>query len=403
MKIRKELLDRKLVSYALEHIELPPGVVDCSEGCNPYGFPPECGRVLKEFDPARMCPYPHSDALYDAIHDYWKDVIDIERSNILLADGSINALYIINNIFDTHDSMVLGVSPQFTDYYMHAEMIGIDYAPYQLKKEFNFRFDTYEFLSMHFIADKYAAASMPGKTYNFIYIDNPNNPTGQCIDIDEIEEIVAKALKKDIMVIIDEAYGDFMPKENSAVQLFSKYPNLAVVKTLSKAFGLAGLRAGYVIAHKDLIGYMRKMVNPYMVSELAREVAAEALKHPEFLEKCREDFAGMKAEIRDTLNPPVIKMYKKGEGDDAETYEKKMPGPASGRLHMAETLDTNSLLLLYHDDKDIKLAEEFLKRGVLVIDGYDFKGLDSTSARVRLPKKEEFPKLLEAIKEINAL
>ena len=403
MKIRKELLERKHISYAMEHIELPPGGIDCSEGCNPYGYPPECAKTFRDFDPARLGPYPHSDALFDAIRGYWKDVIDIERSNILLADGSINALYIINNIFDTHDSMVLGVSPQFTDYYMHAEMIGIDYAPYQLKKEFNFRFDTYEFLSMHFIADKYAAASMPGKTYNFIYIDNPNNPTGQCIDIDEIEEIVAKALKKDIMVIIDEAYGDFMPKENSAVQLFSKYPNLAVVKTLSKAFGLAGLRAGYVIAHKDLIGYMRKMVNPYMVSELAREVAAEALKHPEFLEKCKEDFAGMKAEIRDVLNPPVIKVYKKGEGDDAETYEKKMPGPASGRLHMAETLDTNSLLLLYHDDKDIKLAEEFLKRGVLVIDGYDFKGLDSTSARVRLPKKEEFPKLLEAIKEINAL
>ena len=403
MKIRKELLERKHISYAMEHIELPPGGIDCSEGCNPYGYPPECAKTFRDFDPARLGPYPHSDALYDAIRGYWKDVIDIERSNILLADGSINALYIINNIFDTHDSMVLGVSPQFTDYYMHAEMIGIDYAPYQLKKEFNFRFDTYEFLSMHFIADKYAAASMPGKTYNFIYIDNPNNPTGQCIDIDEIEEIVAKALKKDIMVIIDEAYGDFMPKENSAVQLFSKYPNLAVVKTLSKAFGLAGLRAGYIIAHKDLIGYMRKMVNPYMVSELAREVAAEALKHPEFLEKCKEDFAGMKAEIRDVLNPPVIKVYKKGEGDDAETYEKKMPGPASGRLHMAETLDTNSLLLLYHDDKDIKLAEEFLKRGVLVIDGYDFKGLDSTSARVRLPKKEEFPKLLEAIKEINAL
>jgi histidinol-phosphate aminotransferase len=330
-------------------------------------------------------------------------MIDVERGNILLTDGSISALYIINNIFDTHDSMVLGVSPQFTDYYMHAEMIGIDYAPYQLKKEFNFRFDTYEFLSMHFIADKYAAASMPGKSYNFIYIDNPNNPTGQCIDIEEIEEIIAKALRKDITVIIDEAYGDFMPKENSAVQLFSKYPNLAVVRTLSKGYGLAGIRAGYIIAHKSLIGYVRKMVNPYMMSELAREVAAEALKHPEFIEKCKEDFAGMKSEIRDVLNPPVIKVYKKGEGENAETYEKKMPGPASGHLHMAETLDTNSLLLLYHDDKDIKLAEEFLKRGILVIDGYDFKGLDSTSARVRLPKKEEFPKLLEAIKEINAL
>lgn len=403
MKIRKELSDRRLVSYAADHIELPPGGVDCSEGCNPYGFPPECARVLKEFDPARMCPYPHSDALYDAIHDYWEDVIDIERGNITLADGSINALYIINNIFDTHDSMVLGVSPQFTDYYMHAGMIGIEYAPYQLKKEFNYSFDTYEFLAMHFIADKYAGASTPGRTYNFIYIDNPHNPTGQCVDIDEIEEIVDKALKKDITVIIDEAYGEFMPKENSAVKLFAEYPNLAVVRTLSKGFGLAGLRIGYIIAHKELTGYMHKMVNPYMVSEIAREVGAEALRHPEHIETSKAAFAEMKDEIREVLTPSIIRKYTIGEGDEAEEVVRKIQGPASGRLHMAETLDTCSLLLLYHDDKDIMLRDEFLKRGVLVIDGNDFKGLDSTAARVRLPKKEEFPKLLEAIREINAL
>ncbi|MBR2706579.1 MAG: histidinol-phosphate aminotransferase family protein [Mogibacterium sp.] len=403
MKIRKELLEQKWISYAMEHVELPPGGIDCGEGCNPYGFPPECEKVFREFDPSRLGPYPHSDALYDAIRDHWKDIIDVERGNIVLTDGSINALYTINNIFDTHDSMVLGISPQFTDYYMHAEMIGIDYAPYQLKKEFNYKFDTYEFLSMHFIADRYALASMPGKTYNFIYIDNPNNPTGQCIDIDEIEEIVAKALRKDITVIIDEAYGDFMPKENSAIRLFAKYPNLAVVRTLSKGYGLAGMRTGYIIAHKDLAGYIHKMVNPYMVSELAREVGAEALRHPEHIQKSGQAFAEMKEEIRETLNPSIIKRYKKGEGEDAETIVRKLPGPASGRLHMAETLDTNSLLLLYHDDKDIKLAEEFYRRGVLAIDGYDFKGLDQTAARVRLPKKEEFPKLLEAIKEINAL
>lgn len=403
MKIRKELLEQNSISYAMEHIVLPEGGVDCGEGSNPYGFPPECERVFREFDPSRLGPYPHSDALYEALHDYWEDQIDVERDNILLADGSINALHIINNIFDTHNSVALGISPQFTDYYMHAEMIGIDYAPYQLKKEFNYKFDTYEFIAMHFIADKYASVATPGKTYNFIYIDNPNNPTGQCISIEEIEEIVAKALKKDITVIIDEAYGDFMPKENSAVRLFAEYPNLAVVRTLSKAYGLAGMRAGYIIAHKDLIGYMRKMVNPYMVSELAREVGAEALKHGEFIEKCKADFAEMKEAIRELLNPPIIRKYTIGEGDDAEEIIKKTPGPASGRLHMAETLDTNSLLLLYHDDGGIKLSEEFMKRGILVIDGNDFKGLDSSAARIRLPRKEEFPKLLEAIREINDL
>ena len=403
MKIRKELLERKLITYAMEHVELPPGGIDCGEGCNPYGFPPECERVFREFDPARLGPYPHSDALYDAIRDYWEEVIDVERGNILLSNGSIDALYTINNIFDTHNSVVLGISPQFTDYYRHAEMIGLDYAPYQLKKEFNYKFDTYEFIAMHFIADRYASASMPFKSYNFIYIDNPNNPTGQCIDIDDIEEIVAKALKKDITVIIDEAYGDFMPKENSAVKLFAEYPNLAVVKTLSKGYGLAGLRIGYIIAHKDLIGYMQKLVNPYQVSELAREVGAEALRHREHVDRSAADFAEMKEEIREVLTPSVVKKSKKGEGEDAEETVRKVPGPASGRLHMAETCDTVSLLLLYHDDEEIMLRDEFLKRGVLCIDGYDFKGLDSTSARIRLPRKEDFPVLLKAIREINEL
>ncbi|MBR0468689.1 MAG: histidinol-phosphate aminotransferase family protein [Mogibacterium sp.] len=401
MKIRKELLEQEKISYAMDQIKLPKGGVDCSEGCNPYGFPPECAEVLKNFDPVRMGPYPHSQALYDAIREFWKDQIDVERGNIMLTDGSISALYIINNIFDTHNSVVLGISPQFTDYYMHAEMIGIDYAPYQLKREHNYRFDASEFLSMHYIADTFASVSLPTKSYNFIYIDNPNNPTGQCIDIGDIEKIVKGALKKDITVIIDEAYGDFMPKENSAVQLFAKYPNLAVVRTLSKGYGLAGLRVGYIIAHKDLISYMNKMVNPYMVSELAREVGAEALKHEEFIEKCKAEFAAMKAEIREALYPSVVKKLKKHM--DAEYEEIRVHGAASGHLHMAETLDGNSLLLLYHDSKTINLSEEFLKRKVLVIDGYDFKGLDSTAARIRLPRREEFPVLLKAIKEINKL
>ena len=330
----------------MEHIELPEGGVDCSEGCNPYGFPPECAEALKQFDPARLGPYPHSDALYDAIRDFWKEQIDVEHHNVLLTDGSISALYIINNIFDTHNSVVLGISPQFTDYYMHAEMIGIDYAPYQLKPQYNYKFDASEFMSMHYIG----------------------------IDIEDIERIVRGALKKDITVIIDEAYGDFMPKENSAVQLFARYPNLAVVRTLSKGFGLAGLR----------IGYMKKMINPYMVSELAREVGAVALRHPEFVEKSKADFVDMKAQIREVLTPSTVRKLKKHA--DAEYEEVKIHGASSGHLHMAETLDTNSLLLLYHDDKNINLYDEFLKRKVLVIDGYDFKGLDSNSARVRLPK-----------------
>ena len=387
LKIRKELLDQEKISYAMDHIELPEGGIDCSEGCNPYGFPPECRDVIKKFDPARLGPYPHSSALYDAIGEYWKDQINVERENILLTDGSMSALYIVNNIFDTHNTVVLGVSPQFTDYYMHAGMIGIKYAPYQLDKTNNYRFDTDDFIAMHYTVDE--SEGLPENTdisYNFIYIDNPNNPTGQCIDISDIERIVAEAAKFDITVIIDEAYGDFMPKDNSAVKLFAKYRNLVVVRTLSKGFGLAGLRVGYIIAHKDMIAYMNKMVNPYMVGELSREIAAEALAHRDFVEASMDTFVVMKRQLREAL----------GCSDEC-------PQGRAGRLHMAETLDTSSLVMLYHEDPDIDLKEEFWKRGVLVIDGNDFKGLGSDSARVRLPVADEFPVLLAAVKEIAQL
>jgi len=149
LKIKKQLLEQEKISYAMDHVDLPEGGIDCSEGCNPYGFPPECEETFRKFDVAKLGPYPHSQALYDAIMDYWKEDAFIERENILLADGSISALYIINNIFDTHDAVVLGVSPQFTDYYMHAEMIGIRYAPYQLDRAANYKFSTDDFINMH--------------------------------------------------------------------------------------------------------------------------------------------------------------------------------------------------------------------------------------------------------------
>ena len=388
LKIKKQLLEQEKVSYAMDHLELPEGGIDCSEGCNPYGFPPECAEVFRGFDTSRLGPYPHSQALYEAIHDLWADQIDVERDNILLTDGSMSALYIINNIFDTHNAVVLGISPQFTDYYMHAEMIGIEYAPYQLNKSNNYKFDVLEFLNMHYKEAGGDEVLLPttGKSYNFIYIDNPNNPTGQCIDIADIERIGDEAVRYNITVIIDEAYGDFMPKENSAVQLFAKYPNLAVVRTMSKGYGLAGMRVGYIIAHKNLIGYMNKMTNPYMVGELSREVAAAAIRCPEFVSQCREDFRVMKTRIKDVLG-----------------CDEDHPAGASGNLHIAETLDTNSICLLYHDDPEVNLKEEFFRRGVLVIDGYDFKGLDSSAARVRMPKLDEFPVLIQAISEISRI
>lgn len=362
MKIKPTLLQKDKVSYASDHIDLPEGGVDCFEGCNPYGFPDAVYEAAKNFDVARLGPYPHSTALFDAIHDYWGEVIDVERDNILLADGSINAIYSINNIFDAHESRVLGISPQFADYYENAQMQGIVYDPIVLKKENNYKFDVQDFIDN--IDDR----------YNYVYLDNPNNPTGQNVALDDIIKIVEKAAEYGIIVIVDEAYGDFMDKKDSAVNIFNKSHNLIVIRTLSKGFGLAGLRCGYVISNKDFIRYMNKMNNPYNISEFGRELAAVALKYGASIEEHKHAFAKMKEEINKVVGK---------------------------NLHVAETLPSCSLILLYAEDESVDVKEELYKRGVLVVSGESFHTLDKSSARIRLPKMEDFPKLLEAIKDLE--
>jgi histidinol-phosphate aminotransferase len=106
-----------------------------------------------------------------------------------------------------------------------------------------------------------------------VYICSPNNPTGTVIDRAAIEHI---ARDTDGLVIVDEAYAEFAG--DSAVALTSSHPNLLVVRTMSKAFGLAGLRVGYAIGAPSLIAEIEKSRGPYKVNALGAAAAIAALR-----------------------------------------------------------------------------------------------------------------------------
>ncbi|CAL4319016.1 Histidinol-phosphate aminotransferase [Buchnera aphidicola (Eriosoma lanigerum)] len=108
-----------------------------------------------------------------------------------------------------------------------------------------------------------------------IYICNPNNPTGNLIDISHIEYLLNITLNKSL-VVIDEAYIEFSEK-CSLVSLMSNYPNLVILRTLSKAFGLAGIRCGFVLAHKSVITLLSKVLAPYPLPNPVIDIASIAL------------------------------------------------------------------------------------------------------------------------------
>ncbi|MEY3060735.1 MAG: hypothetical protein RL000_2087, partial [Bacteroidota bacterium] len=107
-----------------------------------------------------------------------------------------------------------------------------------------------------------------------IWICSPNNPTGNSIDREAIEMILNNF---DGLVVIDEAYINFS-RQKSWLSDLQDYPNLVVLQTLSKAWGLAGIRLGMAFASPEIIGYLNKVKPPYNISEPVQELAVKALE-----------------------------------------------------------------------------------------------------------------------------
>lgn len=117
-----------------------------------------------------------------------------------------------------------------------------------------------------------------------LFICSPGNPTCKAIPLAEIEKIAEATDKYQGLVVVDEAYVDFST-QGSALALIEKYPNVVVLQTLSKAFGLAGIRCGFCLGAPDVIQLMNNVKAPYNVNVLTSEVALNAMNSIETLEK----------------------------------------------------------------------------------------------------------------------
>ncbi|MET8474059.1 histidinol-phosphate transaminase [Streptomyces sp. NPDC006422] len=112
-----------------------------------------------------------------------------------------------------------------------------------------------------------------------IFVCNPNNPTGNAIRRPELERFLDR-VPSDVLVVLDEAYREFIrdPEVPDGVEIYRDRPNVAVLRTFSKAYGLAGLRVGFAIAHEPVAAALRKTAVPFGVSQLAQDAAVASLR-----------------------------------------------------------------------------------------------------------------------------
>ena len=121
------------------------------------------------------------------------------------------------------------------------------------------------------------------------FIANPNNPTGTMVRARELEDFIA-ALPRELLVVLDEAYNEYLPDElrPDSIGWLARYPNLVVTRTFSKVYGLAGLRVGYAVAAAGVADLMNRVRQPFNVNSVALAAATAALGDTDFVRRSHE-------------------------------------------------------------------------------------------------------------------
>jgi histidinol-phosphate aminotransferase len=175
------------------------------------------------------------------------------------------------------------------------------------------------------------ATAIRGDT-RIVYVANPNNPTGTWFDDAALDRFVAR-VPRDVLLVVDEAYGEYIdaPGLSSALRLADRHPNVIVTRTFSKAYALAGLRVGYLIAHPSVVAVVERLRESFNVNNVALAAAEAALGDAVHLAKAKAWNASERAWLADALSsrgyrvlPSQTNFVLVDLGRDAAPFEKHL-------------------------------------------------------------------------------
>ena len=276
------------------------------------------GRNAKVYLDANENPYNgplnrYPDPLQLEVKKQLAKVKGVAEDCIFLGNGSDEAIDLMYRCFtEPKVDNVVAMDPTYGMYKVCADINDVEYRTVSLNEDFSLN------------ADNILAAC--DNHTKVIWLCSPNNPTGNALDRGAIEKIL-----KDFegLVVVDEAYCDFSSQKPFRTEL-SKYPNIVVLNTMSKAWGCAALRIGMAFASKDIIELMNKVKYPYNVNALTQREALELLADPYEVDKWVRTILLERSRVVDAIKvlPICRKVYPTDanfvlvEVDDArKTYE----------------------------------------------------------------------------------
>ncbi|MFC4356466.1 histidinol-phosphate transaminase [Halobium salinum] len=265
----------------------PEELVKLSSNENPFGPSPAAVEAIRD-TAANVGVYPkasHTD-LTDALAEKW----NVASEQVWVSPGADGALDYLSRAMLDPDDEVLVPTPGFAYYGMSARYHHGEVAEYPLAAEDDFA-QTAEGILDHYEGER------------IVYVTTPHNPTGSVCPLPEIEAL-ANGVDDHTLVVVDEAYGEFT-EEPSAVTLLDDSDNVAVTRTFSKAYGLAGLRIGYAVVPEAWADAYARVNTPFAASEVACRAALAALDDDEHVETTVETARWAREHMYDELDAPT--------------------------------------------------------------------------------------------------
>jgi histidinol-phosphate aminotransferase len=259
--IRPEIL--RLSPY---HVPSSSGMIKLDAMENPYSLPEtlqeEIAQLVTTISANR---YPDSNSV--SLKSSLRETIEIPMGmDIMLGNGSDEIIQIIALALARPGAVLMSVEPAFVMFRMIATYTNMEYIGVPLKADFSLDLD----LMLDAITKHQPA---------IIFIAYPNNPTGNLFDVEAVSRIIESAPG---VVVVDEAYHAFAG--SSFIDKLSEYPNLLLMRTLSK-LGLAGLRLGFLTGRPEWLIQLEKVRLPYNVGVLTQGVARKILQYPDILQQ----------------------------------------------------------------------------------------------------------------------
>lgn len=307
-RIRPHLLGLKPYSSLREELEgRTLTLLDSSE--NPYE---------QQFPHCRY-PDPFARSLRSRVAAYKS----VPEASVFLSNGSDEAIDLLYKATCTPgESNTLVCPPTFSMYGIQAAIYGVEtrHVP----------------LTPSFALDEAAVLGAMDEHTRLVWLCSPNNPTGNLLDADSIERILGKCRG---WVVLDEAYIEYAEPHSKWLARLAEFPNLVILHTFSKAWGLAGLRVGMLFAHPGLVDVLNKVKLTYNISSESQRIALQALDNPEAMrESCR-----LTLQERTRVSEALA----------------GMPG-------IAKVFPSQANFLLFQCNKQVQLFDYLLKNNVLI-------------------------------------